>query len=276
MRSLQNIFDEMNEKSRGVAQKGLYLSQLNEIEIPIPPLPEQQRIVTLLDETFAGLAQVHANAERNLVNAREVFDSFVVKAFETGNEKWKKISLGEVVETTQGVQIPKTKQRNTPEVGYKRYLYISDFDHDNNLKYVEDIYPTKIVAEKDLIVVNTGATAGRIFRGIDGILSNNLFRVSFDENILNVDFLYYFVNSEIFKGFQRKIVRGTANPHMGHENFNSTPFFLPPLEEQRAIVERLDALAAETSRLEAVYQSKLEAVEELKKSVLGKAFAGNL
>ena len=206
----------------GAAQPKLNQKALNSIPIPVPPLAEQQRIVGLLDEAFAGLATAKANAEKNLQNARALFESHLQSVFTQRGPEWVEKSLGDVCETTQGVQIPKNLHFKSPGENRRRYLYISDFDHDENLKYVDDIFPKKRVTENDLIVVNTGATAGKIFRGIDGVLSNNLFKVTLNQGI-DADFLYYFVTSSLFKEHQKKIVKGTANPHMGHENFKSTP-----------------------------------------------------
>lgn len=266
--------EKMQSHSTGI--RNLKFGEYKQMLVPLPPLPEQKRIVAVLDEAFSAISTAKANAEKNLQNDRELFESYLQSVFANPGDGWEEKKLGEVVKTTQGIQILKSAQKNRLEKNYRRYLYISDFDHDSNLKYVEDIYPSKIVTEKDLIVVNTGATAGKIYRGIDGILSNNLFKVSFQESILNSDFLYYFVTSDIFKSFQKKIVRGTANPHMGHKNFNSTPFYLPPLVEQKRIVAKLDAFSAETKKLEVIYQKKIADSDELKKSVLQKAFNGEL
>ncbi|MBI2441865.1 MAG: restriction endonuclease subunit S [Lentisphaerae bacterium] len=245
-------------------------------DIPVPPLPEQQRIVGILDEAFEGIATAKANAEKNLQNARALFESHLQAVFTQRGEGWVEKTLGDVCETTQGVQIPKNLQFKSPGENRRRYLYISDFDHDENLKYVEDIYPNKIVTKNDLIVVNTGATAGKIFRGIDGVLSNNLFKVTLNPDQVNGDFLYYFVTSSLFKDHQKKILKGTANPHMGHENFKSTSISIPSLRVQIDTVEAIDALRAETQRLESLYQQKLAALETLKKSLLHQAFTGKL
>lgn len=272
----KSIVDKIIAQGTGATVQGVTLPFIKSLEIPLPSLTEQQRIVKILDEVFAAAAKAKANAEKNLANAAELFQSYLQSVFANPGKGWEEKTLGEVVETTQGVQIEKSFQSKVAKKGYRRYLYISDFDHDENLKYVEDIYPKKIVTTNDLIVVNTGASAGKIFRGIDGILSNNLFKVSFKGSTLDRDFLHYFVNSNLFKSYQKTIVRGTANPHMGHENFNSTAINLPSITEQKVIVSKLDALSAETKKLEANYRQKLSALEELKKSVLRKAFSGEM
>ena len=163
--------EQIDATSTGARMPRANMSAVFDFEFPLPPLPEQQRIVRILDEAFEGIATAKANAEKNLQNARALF----------------------------GIQIPKNLHFKSPGESRRRYLYISDFEHEEYLKYVEDIYPNKRVTENDLIVVNTGATAGKIFHGIDGVLSNNLFKVTFDSGKVDSDFLYYFVTSSLFK-----------------------------------------------------------------------------
>jgi len=275
------LFTEIFAKQMESLQKGASYPAVTDGDvraqvISVPPLPEQQRIVGVVDEAFAGLATAHANAEKNLQNARALFESHLQSVFTQCGNGWVEKTLGDLCETTQGVQIPKNLHYKTGGVNLRRYLYISDFDHDENLKFVEDIYPKKRVTEDDLIVANTGATAGKIFRGIDGVLSNNLFKVTINHAFVDGDFLYHFVTSCLFKEHQKKIVKGTANPHMGHENFKSTPISIPTLKMQLEEVGNLDALETETKRLENLYQQKLSALLALKKSLLHQAFSGEL
>jgi type I restriction enzyme, S subunit len=266
----------VEEAISGAAQPQITRTSLNPLQIPIAPLAEQERIVGILDEAFEGIVAATAQAKKNLHNARELFQSVLQSTFSHKGDDWVETTLENCCDTTQGVQIPKNQQRAEPREGFKRYLYISDFEHDQNLKYVLDEHEKKIVTEEDLVVANTGATAGKIFKGIDGILSNNLFKVSIFKQVADPVFFHYFVTSPLFKDFQSKIMRGTANPHMGHKNFKSTPIKLPPLSTQQAIVEKLDALSQETKRLEAIYERKQSALTELKQSLLQKAFAGAL
>lgn len=259
-----------------VKGKTLNKAKLKEIEIFLPSISEQKRIVAILDEAFVDIDKASALTEQNLKNARELFDSYLQQVFSQRGEDWEGLSLADCCTTTQGVQIPKSQQINEPRDGYKRYLYISDFDHDKKLKFIKDEHFKKVVSPNDLVVANTGASAGAIFKGIDGILSNNLFKVSFDTEALNKDFLYYFVTSQIFKNHQKGILKGAANPHMGHENFKSTPFSYPERAVQDEIVKRFKELEYFIHRIEEIYQAKLCFLDELKKSLLQKAFSGEL
>ena len=167
----------------------------------------------------------------------------------------KTLTLRDVCQATQGVQIPKSSQSKIPKKNFKRYFYISDFTHDKNLKYVEDKYPKKNFTCEDIIVSNTGSH-GEVFIGKEGILSNNLFKVTFDKEIINGSFLVLFLKSNLFKDFQLKRVKGTANPHMGHENFLDTPIILPPLPVQQKIVAKLDKIFAEIDKTIVLTEAK--------------------
>jgi type I restriction enzyme S subunit len=185
---------------------------------------------------------------------------------------WKLKTLGDVCITAQGVQIPKIEQHTQKKDGMKRYLYISDFRHDRKMKYVEDLYPKKIVSNKDIVVSNTGSF-GEVFKGIDGILSNNLFKVSFDKSEIFINYLFYFLKSNFFVEFQEEIKRGTANPHMGHKNFALTPFPVPPLEEQKQIVAKLDQCFEAIDKARANAAKNLENAKELSQSKLNELFS---
>jgi type I restriction enzyme S subunit len=267
---------DVDSLTSGATRKRISRKNLGKVEIPTPPIPEQKRIVAILDQAFADIDKARALTEQNLKNAREVFESYLQQVFSQRGEGWEGLSLADCCITTQGVQIPKSQQINKARDGYKRYLYISDFDHDKNLKFIKDEHFKKVVSPDDLVVANTGASAGTIFKGIDGILSNNLFKVSFDTEAINRDFLYYFVTSKIFKDHQRAILKGAANPHMGHENFKSTPFSYPVRSVQDEIVKMVKELECHIHRLEQIYFTKLCSLDELKKSLLQKAFSGEL
>ena len=270
---VSGVTEGMQSNSTGI--RNLDGDAYKAIEISFPPLAEQQRIVGLLDEAFEGLATAKANAEKNLHNARALFESHLQSVFTQRGPGWKEKTLGDVCDATQGVQLPKSEQSPTKLPGYRRYLYISDFESDKNLKYVRDEHPKKLVTPDDIIVANTGS-AGKIFRGIDGILSNNLFKVSFDSATVDRDFIFFFVTSGVFREYQQSIMRGTANPHMGHVNFKSTPICIPGIETQKVVVEKIHEFAEETQRLARLYERKHAALEALKKSLLHQAFNGEL
>jgi len=285
--------NDVDHETTGTTRKRISRSKLSEIEIPIPPLPEQQRIVTLLDETFAGLAQVHANAERNRVNAREVFDSYVGNIFAESSEEWEEKKLGdkniiEIIDNDRGVNYPK-KSDFHPE-GYCLFMNTKNvrpdgFDFTTTMFITEqkDKALGKGKLSRNDVVMTTRGTIGNLGVYNDEVpfeqIRTNSGMLIFRPNLKYIvpEYLFEILRSGIIKSQITKHVSGAAQPQLPIKTLVNFTFPLPKsLEEQRAIVERLDGLAAETSRLEAVYQSKLEAVEELRKSVLKEAFEGRL
>ena len=180
---------------------------------------------------------------------------------------WKTVKLGDICTATQGVQILKSKQNESETFGYRRYLYISDFKHDKNLKYVEDVHPKKLVTADDIIVSNTGSQ-GEVYKGIEGILSNNLFKVTFDKELVDSGFLFMFLKSSLFVDFQNERTRGSTQPHMGHKNFLATPFSYPPLAEQQRIVAKLDAAFAEIDKATRFSLTQIGNIDALQQQLL--------
>ncbi len=263
---LSTKVEENLKISKGAAQPNLSSEQIKNINISLPALEEQKSIVEKFDTFFAEIDKVIAITNKNIENTNALFENYLVKYF--SNNKYKQIKLEDVCTATQGVQISKSNQIKSFKKGYLRYLYISDFSNNKNIKYVENKYPKKIVRPSDIIVANTGASAGSIFRGIEGILSNNLFKVSSNKKLIESDFLYYFVVSKLFKNFQKKIMRGAANPHMGHENFLKTPLNLPHLDEQKEIISKIFRLEKNIKTLKQNYSNKIYTFRQLKLNFL--------
>jgi type I restriction enzyme S subunit len=92
------ISDEIEKLKGGAAQQNLSLGQLNNLEIPLPPLQEQQRIVTILDEAFTAIDKTKANTEQNLKNAKELFESELQRVFSEKGDGWEEKRLGDVCE----------------------------------------------------------------------------------------------------------------------------------------------------------------------------------
>ncbi|MBN8656108.1 MAG: restriction endonuclease subunit S [Anaerolineae bacterium] len=261
--------EQAQKRTRGMANKNLVINDIKEIEIHYPEsLPEQQRIVSLLDETFAGLAQVHANAERNLVNAREVFEAAVEEIFSSLQDGLQELTIGEVcAEIFAGGDAPKDNYSEKRTEKYNIPIFANAVK-DNGLYGFTDIAR---VTEPSITISARGSGTGHTeIRNESYLPIVRLIVLIPKLSIITLEFLKYSIgNLEILRS-------GSAIPQLTVPMIKEYKIPVPPLEEQRAIVQRLDALAAETSRLEAVYQSKLEAVEELRKSVLGKAFEGEL
>lgn len=157
---------------------------------------------------------------------------------------WPLVKLGDICTTTQGVQITKANTSNDAYEGGYRYLYIADFISNKKQSFVDDLYDHKKVTKNDLVMANTGSP-GRVFKGKLGILSNNLFKISFNLSIVDRNYLYLMLSSQVFQNVLQGQMKGGIQKHLGHQTISRQVIPLPPLAEQKriaAILDKADAI----------------------------------
>ena len=267
------MYKKFENSASWTGVKNLNIDKVKVVEIPLPPLETQKAIVARLDQIFAELDQTKSEIQKNLDNTDEFLNSAWSKAFQ---EIWNIKILWEVCTMTQWIQIPLSDTITKFEPWYKRYIYISDLIDDDHIKYVRDIYPDKEVSENDLIMVNTWSTSWKIYWGKKWILSNNVFKIVGNENIIIQKYLYHYLKSYYFQSNLERQLKHWAQPHLWHKIMSKQIIPVPPLSEQEKIVEHLDQVSKEVKELKSQYQSQLDNLEELKKSVLDKAFRWEL
>jgi type I restriction enzyme S subunit len=266
----------------GAAIKRIILRDIKLAKIPIPPLPEQQRIVALLDEAFAGLATAKANAERNLQNARAIFESHLQSVFSERGEGWVEKRLEEVCGLQNGFAF-KSSTFKPYGVPILRISNIQDgrIDAANRIvffepsDYRENLDRYRIV-EGDLLIAMSGATTGKLGFNTESkvyYLNQRVGKFEPTEK-LNKRFLYLFLSTKVEENL--RISAGTAQPNLSTEQIKGFVLPLPSVDEQERIVDALETLSKETQRLTRIYERKLAALEELKKSLLHQAFNGEL
>jgi len=262
-----NLCRRMIEKYRnGAAQPNLSVQSLKKFTIPVPPLPEQRRIVAILEEAFAGLEAMRANAEKNLQNARELFDSYLEETFSQGGTRWDKRPFGDISENLDSRRKPVTKKdRVEGSIPYYGASGIVDY-------VTEPIFFLVILLVSE-DGANLFARTYPIAFSVSGKcwVNNHAHVVRFGKRTTQ-RFVEYYLNSIPLDPY----VSGMAQPKLNQKALNSIPIPIPPMDEQELIVSKADALAEKTEQLEAVYRQKLTAVDELKQSMLQKAFSGEL
>lgn len=273
--------EELVAQAVGGAQPNISQIKIRNTKITLPPLPEQQHIVSILDECFAAIDQAKANAEQNLKNAKELFESYLQGVFEKKGDGWEEKKLNEITEVKDGTHdSPKYIQEGIPFVTQKNIKpnglsfddtkFITETDH-------EKFYKRSNVTYGDILISMIGAN-----RGMAAIVDDkrvfsikNVGLIKSSDNI-NMNYLLYYLKSSLAMKYVLYMSNGGAQEFVGLTALRSFPIPLPPLKEQQTIVRQLDALRTETQKLEAVYRQKIVDLEELKKSVLAKAFAGEL
>jgi len=265
----------------GSVQQVINLSDLRTVNVPVPPLAEQQRIVGILDEAFAGLATAKAKAEKNLQNSRALFESHLQSVFTQRGNGWVEKRLEQIGKTQTG-STPKTSdQANYGE--FISFVKPADFNADGSLDYERDglsekgLASARIVPEGSVLMVCIGATIGKCGYCDHDVTTNQQINALTPTDGSSHRFLYYQMLTE---GFQRSVIHRSGQatlPIINKSNWSALPVWLPPtVAEQKRIAAKFDALVAETQRLARLYERKLAALEALKKSLLHQAFTGKL
>jgi type I restriction enzyme, S subunit len=286
----RNNADLIVAEGTGATVQGVKLPFVKSLKILHPPFPEQQRIVGILDEAFEGIAIAKANAEKNLRNARNLFESYLQSVFTQRGEGWvekKLINLttkigsgatprgGESSYKTEGISL--IRSLNVHDLGFK-YLNLAFLD-DSQADGLSNV----IVQECDVLLNITGASVARCCIVPDEILPARVNQhVSIIRPItseIDASFLHYLLISKYYK---EKLLRtgaegGSTRQAITKAQIQEFSVLYPSkISEQKSIVSKLDSILIETQRLESIYQRKIAALDALKKSLLHQAFSGQL
>lgn len=265
----------------GSTRQAITKSQLQEFRIDFPEsLPEQQRIVGILDEAFEGIAKAKANTEKNLQNAQTVFLSHLQTVFTQRNTDWTEKRVADLARHSLGKMLDKAKNRGQMKP-YLRNLNVRWFAFDLSDLLEMPFLPTeteRYTAVKGDVLVCEGGYPGRaaIWDSEQPVyFQKALHRVRFHELELNKWFLYYLywqdASAQLSQHFS-----GAGIQHFTGEVLARFIVPIPPVDYIQQSVKTIELMRAETQRLEAIYQRELAALEELKQSILHEAFSGNL
>lgn len=283
---LSRTFLELLYKTaNGTRQANLSTETMKNISISIPTPIEQKKIVATLDEAFSAIDKAKANAELNLQNAKELFESYLQDMFENRGEGWEEKNLGEVCEMVKRGISPKYHENegiivlNQKCIRDHKICFKKSRLHDNITKKVN---PERIIKLGDVLINSTGTgTLGRVAQ-----VKDNFKNVIVDSHITIVRPLadLFFIN---FFGWaliyiEDKITNSGAGcggqTELARDKLeNDFKICFPNSKtEQKTIVNKLDALSEQTKKLEAIYTQKIRDLDELKKAILQKAFSGEL
>ena len=269
--------DRINATCTGARMPRAQMNDVLGFEIPVPPLAEQQRIVGLLDEAFEGIATAKANAEKNLQNARALFESHLQSVFTQRGPGWVETTLGEVIEIVGGSLPPKSVFSKTKKADNIRLIQIRDYKSDRHVVFIPRAQARRFCNADDVMIGRYGPPLFQILRGIEGAYNVALMKAVPDEAKLSRDFLFYFLkHSAILQYVIYHSSRAAGQIGVTKETLEPYPIALPSLAVQKTVVENIQELDTETQRLARLYERKLAALEALKKSLLHQAFTGEL
>jgi type I restriction enzyme S subunit len=267
-----SVQEQIQSLGAGAIVKNISGDLVKKVDITYPKsLLEQQRIVSILNECFAAKDKAKTNAEQNLKNAKELFESYLQGVFEKKGDGWEERKLGEVVKYDKNQSIHK----GLPYVGLEHI-------ESNSGRFIGSV-ESQEVKSSTFYFDEHHVLYGRLRPYLNKVLlpdfkghcSTEIFPIKVNRQVAR-EFLFYWL---IAGSTVKKIDATWTGARMPRANMNQVlefDFAFPSFNEQQTIVRQLDALRAETQKLEAVYQNKIDDLEELKKSVLQKAFAGEL
>ena len=275
-------FSDLMPFVSGMTVPKLNQGSLREIQIPLPPLAEQKRIVSILDEAFEGLDRARENAEANLKSARELFEErrrTLVSNKTTGDL----LTLKDVcINFEYGTSSKSSATGCTPVL---RMGNLQDGEIDwTNLVYSNDAGEREkyMLHKGDVLFnrTNSQAHVGKtsIFDGkMPAIFAGYLIRVTPKKEKLTNEFLNHYLNSDIAREYGRSVMGKSVNQaNISGSRLKTYPINLPELDRQHEITLELDALKVKVQKMQALYRTKVQDISDLRQSLLQKAFAGEL
>ena len=289
--NLQMLFlnDYIYSLSRGAAQRNLNVPAFRKTLINYPEsLDEQHRIVSILDHCFKAIDKAKANAEQNLQNAKELFESYLQGVFDakkSDESGWIKNRLEELGVITSSKRIykreyvekgiPFYRTKEVKELAHNREISLELFISRERYEEIKNAFGVPQIG--DLLISAVG-TIGEILVIKDAqefyFKDGNIIWLKNFHNI-DTDYLKYALTAFVEK--IKSLAIGSAYSALTIEKLKLYEIAFPEtIEKQQKIVQKLDALQAESLKLQSHYQKRIDDLEELKKSILQKAFAGEL
>lgn len=278
--------EELIAQAAGNAQPNISQQKIRDTLVPIVPIPEQRRIVAILDEAFAGITTARAAAEQNRQNARALFESHLQSVFSQQGEGWVEKTLEEATDSqcslSYGIVQPGEDKPDGLPIVRPTDLGTKTIELDG-LKRIDpslaDSYRRTTLRGGDLLLCVRGST-GMLSIASDALAGGNVTRgivpIHFDDKLVAQSFGYYLIRSEPIQQQIREKTYGAALMQINIRDLRNLILPIPPRAAQKELTDRFESVLEETQRLEALYRRKLEALDEIKQSLLHQAFSGNL
>jgi len=260
-------WDSIAGKDEKVKGKTLNKKKLNELNIVLPPLAEQQRIVAKLDAAFTEIDRVVEITNAKLESSERLFLKELDCSVNDEVEGESKL-LGEVCELSQGLAINKGTKHLLVGKSSKPLIRIKDLVNGTEEQYITDDYENlkTEITEADLVFTRTGSL-GLVFRGRRGVLHNNSFKVTPTEQLTS-DYLYWWLKNPTFLSEIHRIAGKAAQPDISHKLFKAQVIKIPSHSKQLKVVTKIESIYEETQKLKQTQTRKLFHLANLKSAIL--------
>ncbi|MGA6828850.1 restriction endonuclease subunit S [Nitrospira sp. NS4] len=283
--SSKEVAEKLNELKSGTTNvAAIYYKDLRELIIPTPPLPEQQRIVGILDEAFEGIATATANAEKNLHNARALFESHLQSVFTQRGKGWGEKRLDQVCTFSSGGTPSKSKRSYwSGKIPWVSGRDMKSTQLSDSLLHISrsavDESSTRMAPAGALLILVRGmglVHGAQIAELMVPCAFNQDIRAIHPEPDLIPRYLLFALRDRINSSDNVLSSAAHGTLKIDSDELKRVMIPVPSRGHQQRVVATIDSLSEETQRLESIYQQKLAALDELKKSLLHQAFSGAL
>lgn len=259
---------EINEQANGAAQRGFYLKQVERLPIFITSVPEQQRIVNVLDNEFTKIDALKANAEKSFQAAKELFQAALTKELKP-KDGWNNSSLVDVVRVINGRAYSKEELL---AAGKYKVLRVGNFFTNDNWYYSDlELEDDKYCDKGDLLYAWSASFGPKIWDGDKVIYHYHIWKME-PSDCLNKHFLFYWLQSHYLSSQVMSKLHGTTMVHITKGIMEASHIQYPSYVEQKTIAALLDCLNAKCKVLQDTYIKTIALCDDLKQALLRKAF----
>lgn len=273
----------MESLQRGASYPAVSEKDVKQSSLKIPKsIEEQQQIVAILDDAFAAIEQAQANIEKNIDNAKELFQSKLNEIFSQKGEGWEEKSLGETCVVERGSSPRPIKKYITDSEDGVNWIKIGDVAE--NAKFVthtkqkitkEGAEKSRYVGKGDFILSNSMSFGRPYIMKIDGYIHDGWFVLRLPEDIYS-DYFWQLLSSSFVKNQINQLAAGAIVKNISGDLVKKVNLSIPPIEIQKNISSKCNSLSLVVKSIISTYEAKLTNLEDLKKSLLEQAFAGKL
>ena len=252
----------------GAAQPQITRQTLSPLCLSYPSISEQQRIVSRLDAAFAHIDELKANAEKQLSEARALFQKALSKAMEP-KEGWEEKTLKDICKVINGRAYAKDEMLNK---GKYRLLRVGNFFTNDKWYYSDlELEDDKYCDNGDLLYAWSASFGPKIWKGEKVIYHYHIWKMLCSSEV-DKYFMFYWLDSDELKKQTMSNLHGATMAHITKGIIEASKVTIPPLSEQRRIVARLDSLSAHVRELEEISKKTIAECDALKQALLRKVF----
>ncbi|MBE9220627.1 restriction endonuclease subunit S [Dolichospermum flos-aquae] len=263
----------------GSTVRNLNIDLVKGVKVTLPPLPEQKRIVAILDEAFEGIDRAISNTEKNLSNARELFESYLNSIFSQKGEGWEEKKLEDVCSITSKLIDPRQPEFiDLPHIGAGNMISMTGELIEVKTARQEQLISGKFLFDETMVLYSKirPYLMKACRPDFSGLCSADVYPLLPNNEQLNKDFLFYILMSRDFTNYAISGSDRAGMPKVNRDHLFRYSTWIPSISDQINIAQKIYELATETQNLETIYRQKIAALKELKQSILQKAFTGEL